>query len=58
MDWRNQVVREFTRHIPDIQIRVDANVHHIFAERELDWLRVDDGFTRAEGLPASLYKIK
>lgn len=40
------------------QLLVDNNVNHIFAERELNWLHIADGFPRAEGLPGSLYRIK
>ena len=39
-------------------IEVDGNVEHVFKERELDWLRVDDGFPGHEGQPMGFYKVK
>ncbi len=31
------------------KIKVDDNVDHIFSERELEWLHIDDQFPRLEG---------
>ncbi|MDJ0945579.1 MAG: GFA family protein [Kiloniellales bacterium] len=39
-------------------IEIDGNVEHVFAERELDWLHLDDDFPRVDGQPMGLYKIK
>ena len=39
-------------------IQVRDNVNHVFAEQELDWLHVDDGFPRVDGLPSGLYKVE
>lgn len=39
-------------------IEVDGNVEHVFAERELKWLPVADGFPRSAGQPQGYYKIK
>jgi len=39
-------------------IEIDGNVEHVFAERELSWVHVDDGFPRVEGQPKGLYKVK
>ena len=35
-------------------IEVRDNVDHVFAERELAWMKVDDHFPHAEGMPESL----
>ena len=35
-------------------IAVDGNVEHVFAERELSWVHVDDGLPRVEGQPHAL----
>jgi hypothetical protein len=40
------------------QIQIGRKVDHIFAERELDWLRIDDGLPRNEGMPSGLHKIE
>jgi hypothetical protein len=40
------------------QIQIDGNVDHIFAERELGWLHLDDGFPRHATLSGGLYKIE
>jgi hypothetical protein len=39
------------------KIEIHDNVNHIFAERELAWLHVDDGFPRVEGMPDGLFRI-
>jgi hypothetical protein len=39
------------------KIEIHDNVNHIFAERELAWLHVDDGFPRVEGIPDGLFRI-
>jgi hypothetical protein len=39
------------------RIEVSDNVHHIFAKYELDWMPIDDGFSRVDELPGSLFKI-
>ena len=38
------------------QIEIDDNVDHVFAERELAWIRIDDRFPRAKGLPEGLVR--
>ena len=38
-------------------IEIVGNVEHVFAERELSWARVNDGFPRFTGQPKGLYKV-
>lgn len=38
------------------KIEVDDNVEHVFAERELEWMRIDDAFPHSEGLPHGLVR--
>ena len=53
---RKEVLMLGAMDAPD-QIALPESVEHVFAERELHWLKVDDGFARIEGQPA-LYEIK
>ena len=38
------------------KIEINDNVDHVYAERELGWIRIDDDFPRAEGLPQGLVR--
>lgn len=40
------------------RIEVNDNVEHVFAERELGWMRIDDTFPHTEGLPHGLVRIE
>ena len=39
-------------------IEIEGNVEHVFAECELSWVHVDDGFSRVKGNPMGFYKVK
>ena len=38
------------------KIEINDNVDHVYAERELGWIKVDDDSPRADGLPAGLVR--
>ena len=39
-------------------IEVNDNVDHVFAERELKWIKIEDTFPRADGLPQGLVRAR